>query len=75
MAEEETTPTPAARRMRYVYYAVPAIVLLGVVVWILSNMGAQTSGATLGRILGAMISVLVVAGLVMLVLRRREKQD
>lgn len=56
MAEEQQGKRE--RHAKAAWYAVPGVVLVGFVVWILAKMGEQSTGVTLGRLLIGLVVIL-----------------
>lgn len=73
MAEKEQQESRVVRNERRFWFAIPILVLVAFVVWILSKMGAQSTGTTLGRLLIGMAVILGLAGLGYWLMSRRSQ--
>ncbi len=72
---EDTQEEEGTSGAQKVWFVLPGLGLLAIIVWLLSNMGAQSNGATLVRIVLAIVVVCAIVGALFMLLRRREQHD
>jgi len=72
---EDTQDEETSGNAQKIWMALPGLGLLALIGWLLYNMGTQSSGATLVRIVLAIVVVGAVVGALFMLLRRREPHD
>ncbi len=72
---EDTQDEETTSGAQKAWFALPGLGLLAIIGWLLYNMGTQSNGATLVRIILGIVVVGVIVGAFFMLMRRREQHD